>query len=76
MSVWRFVSLPADLCVVLSGDAAVSAAADLNFSLTVDSQMFGLIKVTSPPSTDFITAILSLFLAVRAAQCGCEFRLF
>lgn len=80
MSVWSFVSLPPDLfiylCDVLSGDAAVSAVADSNFSLTVDAQMFGLIKVTSPPSTLFITVILSLFLAVQAAQCGCEFSLF
>lgn len=77
MSVWSFVSLPPDLfiylCDVLSGDAAVSAVADSNFSLTVDAQMFGLIKVTS---TLFITIILSLFLAVQAAQCGCVFSLF
>lgn len=38
--------------------------------------MFGLIKVTSPPSTLFITVILSLFLTVQAAQCGCVFSLF
>lgn len=61
------------LCDVLSGDAAVSAVADFNFSLTVDAQMFRLIKVTS---TLFITVILSLFLAVQAAQFGCEFSLF